>query len=199
MADVVLDGVTKVCPNGFKAVTELDLEIKDGEFPVPGGPSGCGKSAALRMIAELGEISSGELRVGDRVLTGLSPKGRDSATVSQNDRLYPHTSVHDNISFVLELAKTAKNEIDHWVREAAAILWLEDQLDRKPGQLSSGQRQQVAMGKAIVPPAVGLPDGRSTLQTRYQVASRDEGRDCPVFGAIQVSPSSTSPTTRSRP
>ncbi len=176
MADVVLDGVTKVYPNGFQAVTELDLEINDGEFLVLVGPSGCGKSTALRMIAGLEEISAGELRIGDRVVNDLGPKDRDIAMVFQNYALYPHMNVYDNISFALKLAKTPKDEIDRRVREAAAILELEDQLDRKPGQLSGGQRQRVAMGRAIVrqPSAFLMDEPLSNLDAKLRVQMRAE-------------------------
>ncbi len=176
MAAVVLDKVTKVYPNGFQAVTDLDLEINDGEFLVLVGPSGCGKSTALRMIAGLEEISGGELRIGERVVNDVSPKDRDIAMVFQNYALYPHMSVYDNISFALKLAKTPKDEIDRRVREASAILELDDQLDRKPGQLSGGQRQRVAMGRAIVrqPSAFLMDEPLSNLDAKLRVQMRAE-------------------------
>ncbi len=176
MAAVVLDGVSKIYPNGFQAVTDLDLEIIDGEFLVLVGPSGCGKSTALRMIAGLEEISGGELRIGDRVVNDLGPKDRDIAMVFQNYALYPHMSVYDNISFALKLAKTPKDEIDRRVREASAILELDDQLDRKPGQLSGGQRQRVAMGRAIVrqPSAFLMDEPLSNLDAKLRVQMRAE-------------------------
>ncbi len=176
MAAVVLDGVSKIYPNGFQAVTDLDLEILDGEFLVLVGPSGCGKSTALRMIAGLEEISGGELRIGDRVVNDLGPKDRDIAMVFQNYALYPHMSVYDNISFALKLAKTPKDEIDRRVREASAILELDDQLDRKPGQLSGGQRQRVAMGRAIVrqPSAFLMDEPLSNLDAKLRVQMRAE-------------------------
>jgi len=176
MAAVVLDKVTKVYPNGFQAVTDLDLEINDGEFLVLVGPSGCGKSTALRMIAGLEEISGGELRIGERVVNDVSPKDRDIAMVFQNYALYPHMSVYDNISFALKLAKTPKDEIDRRVREASAILELDDQLERKPGQLSGGQRQRVAMGRAIVrqPSAFLMDEPLSNLDAKLRVQMRAE-------------------------
>ncbi len=176
VAQVVLDGLTKTYPNGFQAVTDLDLEIHDGEFLVLVGPSGCGKSTALRMIAGLEDISEGELRIGERVVNDLGPKDRDIAMVFQNYALYPHMSVYDNISFALKLAKTPKEEIDERVREAAAILELEDQLDRKPGQLSGGQRQRVAMGRAIVrkPSAFLMDEPLSNLDAKLRVQMRAE-------------------------
>ena len=108
MAEVSLDKVTKIYPNGFQAVAELSLEIEDGEFMVIVGPSGCGKSTALRMIAGLEEISSGELRIGDRIVNDAAPPDRDIATVFQNYALYPHMTVYDNIGFALKTAKTPK-------------------------------------------------------------------------------------------
>jgi len=176
MAAVVLDKITKVYPNGFQAVTDLDLEINDGEFLVLVGPSGCGKSTALRMIAGLEEISDGELRIGERVVNDVGPKDRDIAMVFQNYALYPHMTVYDNISFALKLAKTPKDEIDRRVREASAILELDDQLDRKPGQLSGGQRQRVAMGRAIVrqPSAFLMDEPLSNLDAKLRVQMRAE-------------------------
>ena len=176
MAEVVLDKVSKIYPNGFQAVTDLDLQINDGEFLVLVGPSGCGKSTALRMIAGLEDISGGELKIGDRVVNEVGPKDRDIAMVFQNYALYPHMSVYDNISFALKLAKTPKDEIDRRVREASAILELDDQLDRKPGQLSGGQRQRVAMGRAIVrqPSAFLMDEPLSNLDAKLRVQMRAE-------------------------
>ena len=159
MAGLMLEKVNKVYPNGFQAITDLDLEVHDREFLVLVGPSGCGKSTALRMVAGLEEISSGTLRIGDRVVNDVEPKERDIAMVFQNYALYPHMSVYDNIGFALKLARTPKLEADELIREAARILELEEHLERKPGQLSGGQRQRVAMGRAIVrQPAAFLTD-----------------------------------------
>ncbi len=176
MAEVVLDHVTKIYPNGFRAVTDLSLELADGEFLVLVGPSGCGKSTALRMIAGLEEISSGTLRIGDRVVNDVPPKDRDIAMVFQNYALYPHMTVYDNIGFALKLAKTPRDEIDRRVREAAAVLELTDYLDRKPGQLSGGQRQRVAMGRAIVrqPSAFLMDEPLSNLDAKLRVQMRAE-------------------------
>ena len=176
MAEVALDGVTKVYPNGFQAVTDLSIDIEDGEFLVLVGPSGCGKSTALRMIAGLEEISEGELRIGDRVVNDVEPKDRDIAMVFQNYALYPHMTVYDNIGFALKLARTPKDEIDQRVREAARILELEENLDRKPGQLSGGQRQRVAMGRAIVrkPSAFLMDEPLSNLDAKLRVQMRAE-------------------------
>ena len=176
MAQVSLDKVNKVYPNGFQAVTDLSLDIEDGEFLVLVGPSGCGKSTALRMIAGLEEISGGELRIGDRVVNDVEPKDRDIAMVFQNYALYPHMTVYDNIGFALKLAKTPKDEMDRRIREAAKILELEENLERKPGQLSGGQRQRVAMGRAIVrqPSAFLMDEPLSNLDAKLRVQMRAE-------------------------
>ena len=176
MAHVQLDQVNKVYPNGFRAVTDLTLDIRDGEFLVLVGPSGCGKSTALRMIAGLESISSGELRIGDRVVNAVEPKDRDIAMVFQNYALYPHMTVYQNIGFALKLARTPKDEMDRRIREAAKVLELEENLDRKPGELSGGQRQRVAMGRAIVrQPAVFLMDEPlSNLDAKLRVQMRAE-------------------------
>ncbi len=176
MAEVVLDRVTKVYPNGFQAIHDLSLDISDREFLVLVGPSGCGKSTALRMVAGLEEISTGELRIGGRVVTDLEPKNRDIAMVFQNYALYPHMTVYDNIGFALKLAKTPKKEADRRIREAASILELTDLLDRKPGQLSGGQRQRVAMGRAIVrqPAAFLMDEPLSNLDAKLRVQMRAE-------------------------
>jgi multiple sugar transport system ATP-binding protein len=176
VAEVVLEKVTKRYPNGFQAVTELDLELQDGEFMVLVGPSGCGKSTALRMVAGLEEITEGELRIAGRRVNEVQPKDRDIAMVFQNYALYPHMSVFDNIAFALKLARTPKNEIEQRVHEAAKILELEPLLDRKPGQLSGGQRQRVAMGRAIVrqPAAFLMDEPLSNLDAKLRVQMRAE-------------------------
>ena len=176
MATVVLEGVNKQYDNGFHAVHDLDLDIKDGEFLVLVGPSGCGKSTALRMIAGLETISSGTLRIGDRVVNDVHPKDRDIAFVFQNYALYPHMTVRDNIGFALKLRRTPKDEIDQRVAEAARLLELTTYLDRKPGQLSGGQRQRVAMGRAIVrrPQVFLMDEPLSNLDAKLRVQMRAE-------------------------
>jgi multiple sugar transport system ATP-binding protein len=176
MATVSLDDVNKVYDNGFQAIYDLSLEIAESEFLVLVGPSGCGKSTALRMVAGLESITSGELRIGDRVVNDVEPKDRDIAMVFQNYALYPHMSVFDNIGFALKLARVPKPEIDSRVRKAAAILELEPYLDRKPGQLSGGQRQRVAMGRAIVrqPAAFLMDEPLSNLDAKLRVQMRAE-------------------------
>ncbi|HEX4009326.1 MAG TPA: sn-glycerol-3-phosphate ABC transporter ATP-binding protein UgpC [Solirubrobacteraceae bacterium] len=176
MTTVDLDKLTKVYPNGTTAVSELDLEVAEGEFMVLVGPSGCGKTTALRMIAGLEEITAGELRMGGRVVNDLSPKERDIAMIFQNYALYPHMSVASNIGFALKLRKIPKDKRAEDVGAAARILGLIEQLERKPGQLSGGQRQRVAMGRAIVrEPAVFLMDEPlSNLDAKLRVQMRAE-------------------------
>ena len=150
MASLSLKHINKTYPNGFEAVKDFNLEIEDKEFIIFVGPSGCGKSTTLRMVAGLEDITSGELKIGDKVVNDVEPKDRDIAMVFQNYALYPHMTVYDNMAFGLKLRKVPKDEIDKMVREAARILDLEALLDRKPKALSGGQRQRVAMGRAIV-------------------------------------------------
>ena len=174
MADVRLDKITKVYPNGFQAVTELSLELSDGEFLVLVGPSGCGKSTALRMIAGLEEISGGDLYVGERRMNDVAAKDRDIAMVFQSYALYPQMSVADNIGFPLRLRKVPKAERRKQVEHAAKVLEITEQLDKKPSNLSGGQRQRVAMGRAIVrEPALFLMDEPlSNLDAKLRVQMR---------------------------
>jgi multiple sugar transport system ATP-binding protein len=176
VSEVKLKDVNKVYPNGYHAIHDLSLDINDGEFLVLVGPSGCGKSTALRMVAGLEEISSGDLMIGDRVVNDVHPKDRDIAMVFQNYALYPHMTVADNIGFALKLAKVPKGEIEERVRKAAAILDLTENLERKPGQLSGGQRQRVAMGRAIVrqPKAFLMDEPLSNLDAKLRVQMRAE-------------------------
>src|SRR5512146_2525358 len=150
MAQVILERVSKVYPGNVQAVDNVTLEVADREFVVLVGPSGCGKSTTLRMVAGLEEITSGTIRIGDRVVNDLPPKDRDIAMVFQNYALYPHMTVYKNMAFGLKLRKFPKADIDKRVHAAAAILELEGFLGRKPRELSGGQRQRVAMGRAIV-------------------------------------------------
>ncbi len=175
MATVTFDHVNKIYGD-FHAVHDLSLEIGDGEFMVLVGPSGCGKTTSLRMIAGLEEISSGELRIGDRVVNDVPPKDRDIAMVFQSYALYPHMSVRDNLAFGLKLRKVPKPEIERRVKEAAETIQLQNLLDRKPKELSGGQRQRVALGRAIVrEPAVFLMDEPlSNLDAKLRVQTRAE-------------------------
>ena len=176
MAGVTFDRVAKVYPDGTRAVSELDLEIVDGEFMVLVGPSGCGKTTALRMVAGLEEVSEGVVRIGDRVVNHVPPKDRDIAMVFQSYALYPHLTVYENIAFSLRLAKVKKDEVDRRVREAARTLGLEQLLKRKPKALSGGQRQRVAMGRAIVrqPQAFLMDEPLSNLDAKLRVQMRAE-------------------------
>src|SRR5512146_1914216 len=135
MAHVTLEGVRKVYENGFVAVHDASFEIADGEFVVLVGPSGCGKSTTLRMIAGLEAVSSGEIRIGERVVNDVAPKDRDIAMVFQNYALYPHMNVYDNMAFALRMRKVSRAEIDHRVRSTSRLLGIEDLLQRKPKAL----------------------------------------------------------------
>ena len=176
MSSLSLKNICKVYPNGFEAVKDFNLEIKDQEFIIFVGPSGCGKSTTLRMIAGLEDISSGELKIGDRVVNDVEPKDRDIAMVFHNYALYPHMSVYDNMAFGLKLRKVPKDEIDKMVKEAAKILDLTPLLDRKPKALSGGQRQRVAMGRAIVrnPKVFLMDEPLSNLDAKLRVQMRSE-------------------------
>jgi multiple sugar transport system ATP-binding protein len=176
VAAVTFEGVSKIYPDGTRAVSEMDLGIRDGEFMVLVGPSGCGKTTALRMVAGLEEISEGELRIGERVVNDMPPRSRDIAMVFQSYALYPHLTVFDNIAFGLRLRKMPKQEIEKRVRETARVLDLEPFLDRKPRALSGGQRQRVAMGRAIVrqPQAFLMDEPLSNLDAKLRVQMRAE-------------------------
>jgi multiple sugar transport system ATP-binding protein len=176
MADIKLHDITKRYADGTEAVKHMNLEINDGEFMILVGPSGCGKSTALRMIAGLEDISSGQLLIGDKVVNNLAPRDRDIAMVFQNYALYPHMTVRENMGFALKLAKVDKAEIDQKVQDAARILDLTEHLDRKPSNLSGGQRQRVAMGRAIVrdPQAFLMDEPLSNLDAKLRVQTRTE-------------------------
>ena len=176
MASLSLTNICKVYPNGVEAVKDFNLEVEDKEFIIFVGPSGCGKSTTLRMVAGLEEISSGELKIGDRVVNDVEPKDRDIAMVFQNYALYPHMSVYDNMAFGLKLRKVPKDQIDKMVREAAKILDLEELLERRPAALSGGQRQRVAMGRAIVrnPKVFLMDEPLSNLDAKLRVQMRIE-------------------------
>jgi multiple sugar transport system ATP-binding protein len=175
VASVILKNIVK----RFKSVTAVDdlcIEIQDKEFAVLVGPSGCGKTTALRMIAGLEEVTSGEIYIGDRLVNDVAPKDRDIAMVFQNYALYPHMNVRDNLGFGLKMRKFPKPEIDQRVQEAADILGIHELLDRKPKQLSGGQRQRVAVGRAIVrkPEVFLFDEPLSNLDAKLRVAMRAE-------------------------
>ncbi len=176
MAEVVLKGIEKVYPNGFKAVHGIDLHIKDGEFMVLVGPSGCAKSTTLRMIAGLEEITGGEIWIGDKCVNTLPPKHRGIAMVFQNYALYPHMTAYENMAFGLKYQKTPKDEIDTRIKEAAEKLEITDLLDRKPKEMSGGQRQRIAVGRAIVrkPEVFLFDEPLSNLDAKLRVALRVE-------------------------
>jgi multiple sugar transport system ATP-binding protein len=174
MTQIVLDHVDKTYAGGVKAVSDLSLEIRDGEFMVLVGPSGCGKSTALRMIAGLEQITRGTVQIGDRVVNDLPAKDRDIAMVFQNYALYPQMTVAQNMAFGLRMRKMPKDEIARRVQDAAAILGLEPYLKRKPTKLSGGQRQRVAMGRAMVrePQAFLMDEPLSNLDAKLRVSMR---------------------------
>jgi multiple sugar transport system ATP-binding protein len=176
MAQVAFERVSKIYPDGTRAVNDINLDIQDGEFMVLVGPSGCGKTTALRMVAGLEEISEGILRIGERVVNHVPSRDRDIAMVFQSYALYPHLSVYENIAFGLRLKKMSKAEIETRVARAANILGLTDYLKRKPRALSGGQRQRVAMGRAIVrePAAFLMDEPLSNLDAKLRVQTRAE-------------------------
>jgi multiple sugar transport system ATP-binding protein len=173
---VRLSRVGKVYGGKHVAVRDLDLEIEDGELLVLVGPSGCGKSTVLRMIAGLEEVTSGEIRIGDRVVNDVPPRDRDIAMVFQNYALYPHMTVFDNMAFGLRRRKVPAPDVDRRVRSAAGALDIERYLHRKPRELSGGERQRVALGRALVrEPSVFLFDEPlSNLDARLRVQTRAE-------------------------
>jgi multiple sugar transport system ATP-binding protein len=176
VAEITLESLTKVYPDGTRAVTDLDLEVGSGEFVVFVGPSGCGKTTALRMIAGLETISSGQVVLDGQVINDLPPKDRDIAMVFQNYALYPHMNAAKNMGFPLKMRGLAQREIDVRVSEAARVLGLTDTLHKKPRTLSGGQRQRVAMGRAIVrnPQAFLMDEPLSNLDAKLRVEMRAE-------------------------
>src|SRR5512144_2292254 len=175
MANVTFQNVVKKYGD-VTAVNNLNIDVADKEFLVLVGPSGCGKTTALRCLAGLEEITSGEIKIGDRVVNDVAPKDRDIAMVFQSYALYPHLSVYDNMAFGLKLRKVPRDEIKRRVQEAADILGIQDLLDRKPRQLSGGQRQRVAVGRAIVrePKVFLFDEPLSNLDAKLRVAMRAE-------------------------
>jgi multiple sugar transport system ATP-binding protein len=172
VASIAFNGVSKVFPDGTRAVDGLDLEISDGGFTVLVGPSGSGKSTALRMVAGLEDASSGEIRIADRVVNDIAPKDRDIAMVFQSYALYPHMSVEDNLGFALKMQRNPSRR--ERVLSAAGRLGIKDHLARRPRQLSGGQRQRVALGRAIVrePAAFLMDEPLSNLDAKLRVEMR---------------------------
>ena len=176
MASVTFDHVVKRYTADLTVVKDFNVEIKDKEFMVLVGPSGCGKSTALRMLAGLEAISEGQIRIGDRVVNNVAAKDRDIAMVFQSYALYPHMSVYDNMAFPLQMQKMKKAEIEKRVKNASAILGLDNFLKRKPRALSGGQRQRVALGRAIVrnPKVFLLDEPLSNLDAKLRGQTRIE-------------------------
>ncbi|HEX6024060.1 MAG TPA: sn-glycerol-3-phosphate ABC transporter ATP-binding protein UgpC [Solirubrobacter sp.] len=174
MTGIQINNVTKAYKNGPRAVDDVTLEVREGEFMVLVGPSGCGKSTLLKLIAGIEETTAGTIHIGGRDVTNLDPRKRDIAMVFQNYALYPHLTVRANLGFGLKLRKTARDEIASRVDDVARILGLEGMLDRKPGELSGGQRQRVAMGRAIVrePQAFLMDEPLSNLDAKLRVSMR---------------------------
>ena len=176
MSSISFESVGKVYPGGTRAITDVSLEVADGEFVVLVGPSGCGKSTLLRMVAGLEEVTEGTLRIGENVVNDVSPKDRDIAMVFQNYALYPHMSVFDNMAFGLKMRRMPREEIRRKVGEAASTLEISELMERKPKSLSGGQRQRVAMGRAIVrePAAFLMDEPLSNLDAKLRVQMRSE-------------------------
>jgi multiple sugar transport system ATP-binding protein len=177
MPGIKLEGLIKTYrKNGPRAVDDVDLEVRDGEFMVLVGPSGCGKSTMMRMIAGIEETTGGRILIGEDDVTLLDPRKRDVAMVFQNYALYPHLSVRQNLGFGLKLRGTGRGDIATRVEEVARILGLDEVLDRRPGELSGGQRQRVAMGRAIVrePKAFLMDEPLSNLDAKLRVSMRAE-------------------------
>ncbi|MEC7435638.1 MAG: ABC transporter ATP-binding protein, partial [Candidatus Thermoplasmatota archaeon] len=182
MVSVSFRNVTKQYENGFTAVNELNLEIKDGEFLVLLGPSGCGKSTTLRMLAGLEDISKGELSIGGAKVNDLPPGARGIGMVFQSYALYPHMSVEDNLSFGLKMMKgeerKSDDEVSKLIAETAAMLGLSEELQKKPKQLSGGQRQRVALGRALIkrPRVLLMDEPLSNLDAELRQQMRVEIR-----------------------
>ncbi|MGR4842848.1 ABC transporter ATP-binding protein [Rhizobium sp. LARHSG275] len=176
MAEIVFDQISKSYGDGYAAIRNLNMTIRDGEFLVLVGPSGCGKSTALRMIAGLEEITDGRLTINGAVVNDLAPRDRDVAMVFQSYALYPHLTVAENIGFGLRVRGLDKADIARKVQETAKLLELEDYLARKPAQLSGGQRQRVAMGRALArsPQAFLMDEPLSNLDARLRGQMRAE-------------------------
>ena len=174
MADIRLEGITKVFPSGFCAIRGLDLEVADGEFLVLVGPSGCSKTTLLRTIAGLEDVSNGRIEIGGKDVTDAPPRRRDVAMVFQNYALYPHMNVRKNLGYGLKVRRIPRAEARRRVEEVAEMLGLKELLDRRPAQLSGGQRQRVAMGRAIVrePQAFLMDEPLSNLDAKLRVGVR---------------------------
>jgi multiple sugar transport system ATP-binding protein len=176
VAAIRLEQLTKVFPDGTRAVSETDLDVPDGQLLVLVGPSGCGKTTLLRMVAGLEQPTAGMIRIGTQIVNEVPPKKRDVAMVFQNYALYPHMNAFDNMAFALRRRGTSRAEIERRVNEAAQLLGLGRQLTKKPAALSGGQRQRVAMGRAIVrqPQAFLMDEPLSNLDAKLRAEMRVE-------------------------
>ena len=176
MSFLDLKNVTKIYPNGTKAVHETSLSIEEGEFMVFVGPSGCGKSTLLRMVAGLEDITEGEITLDGNLINEVDPSERDIAMVFQNYALYPHMNVYNNLAYGLKNRGIDKKDIEQKVNEAAKLLQISDYLERKPSMLSGGQRQRVAMGRAIVrnPKIFLFDEPLSNLDAKLRIQMRLE-------------------------
>lgn len=176
MARLVLTQLTKVYPSGNRAVADVTLDVPDGHLLTLVGPSGCGKTTLLRLIAGLETPTAGTITLGERSLDGLSPRERDVAMVFQGPTLYPHLNVWGNLAFPLRLRRMAPKEIDYRVRQTAALLGIERLLERKPRELSGGEQQRVALGRAIVrhPACFLMDEPLSHLDARLRDEMRTE-------------------------
>lgn len=174
MANVRLIDVQKIYSNGFEAIHNINLEIKDGEFMVIVGPSGCAKSTILRMIAGLEEISKGKILIGEKIVNNISPKDRKIAMVFQNYALYPHMTVYENMAFGMKILKISDEKIDKRVREIAEKLEILNLLDRKPSEISGGQKQRVALGRAMIrkPEVFLFDEPLSSLDAKLRISMR---------------------------
>lgn len=176
MSSIKFTDVNKIYDNGFHAVKDFNLEIKDNEFVVFVGPSGCGKSTTLRMLAGLEDISSGKIEIDNKVINDVEPKDRNIAMVFQNYALYPHMTVYDNMAYALKNQKMDKNIIEEKITSASKMLQIEEYLDRKPSQLSGGQNQRVALGRAMVrnPKVFLMDEPLSNLDAKLRTQMRTE-------------------------
>ena len=176
MANLKLEHIYKVYPNGTKAVNDFSLDIKNGEFIVFVGPSGCGKSTTLRMIAGLEDITAGELYIDSNIVNDMEPKDRDIAMVFQNYALYPHMTVYENMAFGLRIKHVPEDIIQEKVLWASEILGIKEYLDRKPRNMSGGQRQRVSLGRAILrdPKVMLLDEPLSNLDAKLRAQMRTE-------------------------
>ena len=176
MSFLDLKNVTKIYPNGTKAVHETSLSIDEGEFMVFVGPSGCGKSTLLRMVAGLEDITEGDINLDGQLINEVDPSERDVAMVFQNYALYPHMNVYNNLAYGLKNRGIDKETIEQKVNDAAKLLQISDFLQRKPSMLSGGQRQRVAMGRAIVrnPKIFLFDEPLSNLDAKLRIQMRLE-------------------------